>query len=216
MIKLQVLYKGLAQAQINQFPELYFVKKTDITVQNALQQDNRIQLFHFPLSVEAFDQLNIMQIILQNVQLNADDDLWVYIWGTHHYSSVKAYKFLIGSRPVHPIYNWLWYSSCQLRHKVFFWLLLKDRVNTRGLLKKKNMVLDSYTCELCIQQKEESLQHLFLHCSFARNSCAAIGIHLTRRRQPLQAFKFIKKIVESKILHGDDSSHVLVYLDNTK
>lgn len=144
--------------------------------------------FHLPLSVEAFHQYNIMQDIMHNVQLNDDSDLWIYMWGTS-FSSIKAYNALLGWRQVHPIFNWLWQSSTQLKHEFFFfWLLLNDRLNTRGLLRRKNMVLDSYTCELCIIQRDETLNHLFLHCSFARNCWAAIGINLNIRRQPIPAF----------------------------
>jgi hypothetical protein len=50
-----------------------------------------------------------------------------------------------------------------------FWLLLQDRLNTRGLLRRKNMYLDSYVCELCIRQREEILWHLFFRCPFAKN-----------------------------------------------
>jgi hypothetical protein len=41
------------------------------------------------------------------------DDVWSYIWGSPIYSSVKAYKHLIGSRQVHPCYSWLWKASAQ-------------------------------------------------------------------------------------------------------
>jgi len=43
-----------------------------------------------------------------------------------------------------------------------------DDGSTRELLKRKNMNLDSYNCVLCLQGAEESLQHLFFHCSFAQ------------------------------------------------
>jgi hypothetical protein len=47
------------------------------------------------------------------------DDVWGYIWGSLIYSSVEAYKQLIGSRQVHPCYSWLWKASAQKKHKVF-------------------------------------------------------------------------------------------------
>jgi hypothetical protein len=50
----------------------------------------------------------------------------------------------------------------QIIKREFYWLLLQDRLNTRGLLKRKNMKLESYTCELCLLQMEEKLKHLFL------------------------------------------------------
>jgi hypothetical protein len=36
-------------------------------------------------------------------------------------------------------------------------------------LKRKNMVLQSYNCVLCSQGCEEVVEHLFLHCDFARS-----------------------------------------------
>jgi hypothetical protein len=36
------------------------------------------------------------------------------------------------------------------------------------------MVLDSYTCEMCMLRQVETLRDLFLHCSFAKK---LLGIH---------------------------------------
>jgi hypothetical protein len=38
------------------------------------------------------------------------------------------------------------------------------------------MHLDSYTCENCILQRNETTYHLFLRCTFARNCWSLIGI----------------------------------------
>jgi hypothetical protein len=51
----------------------------------------------------------------------------------------KVCKSLMGHTVVHPAFKWLWDSPCQLKHKVFFQLLLKDRINRRGMLKRRNM-----------------------------------------------------------------------------
>lgn len=112
-------------------------------------------------------------------------DNWTYIWGTPIFSTSKAYKAMIGHKNVHPIYTWLWKSICQIKHKVFFWLLLKNQLSTRELLRRKQMELDSYTCELCILQKTESMAHLFLRCNFAKACCNSIGITITTTR-PVQ------------------------------
>ena len=92
-----------------------------------------------------------------------------------------------------PIFRWLWSSSCQMKHKVFFWLLLNDRLNTRGLLRRKNMVLESYSCDLCILQREETLGHLFLRCNFARACWASIGLLVPRTLTPMQIFRSFKR-----------------------
>jgi hypothetical protein len=120
-------------------------------------------------------------------------DSWGYIWGSKNYSSQKAYKHLTGSVAVHPVFMWIWCSSCQMKHKVFFWLLIKNRLNTRGLHQKKNMVLESYVCELCIHQSEEKLRHLFFKCPFARNCWQAIGINVPTWLKVDMATRHIKR-----------------------
>ena len=49
----------------------------------------------------------------------------------------KAYKWLTGSATVDPVFKWLWKNACQIKHKVFFLLMLKDRLNNRNILKGK-------------------------------------------------------------------------------
>jgi hypothetical protein len=51
----------------------------------------------------------------------------------------------------------------------FFWLLIKDRLSTRELLRRKSMHLDDYNCVLCSLAVEESLVHLFLDCPFSES-----------------------------------------------
>jgi hypothetical protein len=74
-----------------------------------------------------------------------------------------------------------------------FWLLLQDKLNTRGLLRRKHMHLDSYTCELCLLQKEERLRHLFLACPFAKNCWGIIRIHVPSWMRPQRTIRGIKR-----------------------
>ena len=53
-------------------------------------------LFHLPLSVTAFAQLQILSLDLQNLHLTLDNDKWTYIWGSTNLSVAKAYKTLCG------------------------------------------------------------------------------------------------------------------------
>ena len=74
---------------------------------------------------------------------------------------------MIGFKQVPPYFNWIWKSSCQPKHKMFFWMLLHDRLNTRNLLRRKTFVLQEYNCAVRDFQQEETLHHLFWGCSFA-------------------------------------------------
>ena len=113
---------------------------------------------------------------LASIQESSNPDIWSYIWGSPYFSSTKAYKHLTGHRVTHAAFKWLWKSACQNKHKVFFWLLLNDRLSTRELLRRKNMALPSYSCVCCSQSMEESLEHLFIYCNFAQLCWASIGL----------------------------------------
>jgi hypothetical protein len=80
-----------------------------------------------------------------------------------------------------------------MKHKVFFWLLLVNRLNTRGLLQRRGMILDSYTCDLCILQLPETNAHLFLHCNFAKACWNSFGVNYPSSATVLQIFEKIKK-----------------------
>jgi hypothetical protein len=71
-----------------------------------------------------------------------------------------------GHKEVHAALRWIWKSSCQLKHN-FFQMLLKDKLDTRDLLRRKNMVLQDYGCAIGGAGLDETLEHLFLKCSFA-------------------------------------------------
>lgn len=152
----------------SQFLELCsFRKDKNISVQSVINTEDMTDLFHLPLSIQAFDRYQQLDIFMQNVNVQPGNDIWTYIWGSNQFSSRKTYKHLICTRNVHPAYKWLWNSYCQPRRKFFFWLLLKERLSTRALLRRKNMFLDCYNCVLCQLNTEESLLHLFFQCPFA-------------------------------------------------
>lgn len=84
------------------------------------------------------------------------------------------YHHLCPQQQEQQIYKWLWKSSCRLRHKIFFWLLLHDRVNTRNLLKRKSFTLESYNCVFCHEDTEETARHLFWDCGFVQDCWLSI------------------------------------------
>lgn len=108
----------------------------------------------------------------------------------------------MGHRNIHPTFHWIWKFKCQMKHKVFFWLLLKDRVSTRDLLRIRNMELDSCTCELCILQRQETLSHLFLRYNFAKACWQSIGVSVITTRPMLQIFRQIKEKIQRPFFMG--------------
>jgi hypothetical protein len=120
------------------FPHLVtFTKKTNISVHEFVQTEYLEDLFNLPLSTMAYNEFLELEVLCETTRsLNQDGskDSWFYIWNSDEFSSKKAYKALIGLQPSAPHFSWVWSSSCQAKHKFFFWFLLLDRLNTRNML----------------------------------------------------------------------------------
>ena len=212
VLKLLDKFKGMATPQINDgatclfwddcwagqplkqtFPELFsFAKKAEISLKNTLAESQFYRLFNLPLSIQAFDQLQELQELLHSLNPSSNLDVWRYIWGDSTFSPKQAYNQLMGTNEVHPIFSWIWKSSCQPKHKVFFWLVLLDRVSTRNLLRRKQMFLPSYNCALCNDDMEEYVDHLFLDCRIARDCWALIGLSVTSSPDMVQKFENLR------------------------
>jgi hypothetical protein len=98
----------------------------------------------------------------------------------------------MGNMQIPAVYKWLWECFCQPKHKVFFWLLLKDRLSTRNILRRKNMHLDSYNCVLCPLLTEGTVEHLFLGCQFAKECWALIGITILDNQDIFSAIEQVR------------------------
>jgi hypothetical protein len=129
------------------YPQLHsFAINDEITLKGALSHASIQELFHLPLSKEAYEQFCDLDILIQSLH-HGEQDTRSYIWENASYSSAKVYKHMLGAEELHLAFTWLWNSACQQKHKVFFCLLLQDKLNTNGLHRKKNMHLESYTCD---------------------------------------------------------------------
>ena len=64
-----------------------------------------------------------------------------------------------------------------MKIKVFGWLLLSDRLNTRNMLKRHHYnIRDNHDCILCGQCIEETLEHLFFECNISTQCWSMLGI----------------------------------------
>jgi len=111
--------------------------------------------------------------------------------GNQYFCHQKAYKCLIGQEEVDPIFKKLWKTCCQNKYKVSFWFLLKDRVSTRNILRRRNMVLQNYNCALCSQVEETSV-HLFLKCDFAVECWAKLGFFYNQHEDIFSFFRHLR------------------------
>lgn len=212
VLKLLDKYKGMARAEVNSGKSYYLwedlweneplsgsfqsyshlQRRKKITFGEGRAQTPIHSLFNLPLSKQAHAQMLQLEMLLQQSQVNGSPDKWSYIWNSSLFSVKRAYRQLKGHLVLHPVYKWLWKSSCQNKHKVFFWLLIKDRLSTRELLRRKNMKLSDYNCVLCTASVEESLSPLFLECPFANQCWAWKNLQIDQQLDPFQILQSFK------------------------
>lgn len=117
--------------------------------------------------------------MLQHRDMNrGTQDVWTFTWSSRCYNSRKIYTQLLGTVEASALFTWLQSSSNLGKHKLFFWLLLRDRLNTSNLLRRKNKELDDYSCVLCNSGLEETSFHLFFECPFSQTCQSSMNIHL--------------------------------------
>ena len=74
-------------------------------------------------------------------------------------------------------WNSLWKLHVPSKIKVFAWLLLADRVNTRNMLKRRHYNIgNNVNCAICSCNVEETVEHLFFNCPFSQTCWNAIDI----------------------------------------
>jgi len=106
----------------------------------AFTIDNVVDLFNLPLSQIAFQQAPKIQQQMETCNRNElEKDVWTYSAQSSTYRVRTTYKLLMGHQPAQPDLKWLWKSYCQPKHRVFFWLLMKDRLSTKNILKRRKM-----------------------------------------------------------------------------
>lgn len=101
----------------------------------------------------------------------------------HVLGLLVLYRRLVGHQQIDPAFQYLWKSPYHPKHKVSFQLLLKDRLTTRNILRRKHMVLPSYDCTICFPGMDESVEHLFWICPFAKQCWEASKAQHHFRRQ---------------------------------
>jgi hypothetical protein len=162
-------WSGIIPAQ--EFPRLHsFALNNQLSVKEMFQCTNRAELFYRPLSQQAFEEYNRMQNIIGSISLDpVKNDVWETIWKDGVYTANLYYKHCYINVTSSKIYSWIWKCRVLLRIKVFAWLLVSDRLNTKDMLRRRHWtVTNDYNCVLCPCHITEDWVHLFFECNFSR------------------------------------------------
>jgi hypothetical protein len=163
----------------DKFPRLFsYALDEDASVASLALADDRFSAFSLPLSAEAFEEFQHLSSILDATQImSMATDRRVFVWG-EKYSPARYYRFLFEQVPKDAALNAIWSSKALPKLKVFMWLLMLDRLNTRDIMLRKNWHVDSGPdCLLCTDAPLEFRDHLFFSCEFATLCWDFIHIH---------------------------------------
>ena len=99
-------------------------------------------------------------------------------WSSNYTSSRFYHLSYKNLQPPAP-FLWIWNSKCCNKLRVFSWLLLMDRLDTRNILRRKKHKLEgnNYICVLCSNNVEKTAHHLFFSCPFSQEYWQHLGIH---------------------------------------
>lgn len=104
------------------------------------------------------------------MQSNIEPDQWNYFWTPNLFQSKKLYGlFFAHIQPEIPL-TLIWKSKSTMKIKVFLWLLLMDRLNTKELLQRKNYSTQGgIKCLVCNVTNTEDYIHFFSHIRLHNN-----------------------------------------------
>jgi hypothetical protein len=164
----------------DKFPRLYsYALDEDLSVCDVVTSTDFSTSFALPLSVEAYEEFLQVTQVVQDITLDATVvDQRTFTWGTSIYTAAKYYNFVFSHLPNNLALDAIWKSQALPKLRVFAWLLMHDRQNTKELMMRKNWALESGpSCVMCGDDMTESRDHLFFDCSFALRCWSALGIH---------------------------------------
>jgi hypothetical protein len=192
------LFNGSTQILAERYPRLHsYAMDNKVTAAAVFDCEQMTDLFHLPLSMQAFEELKVLVDDMRRNPLPVSNDTWMYSWGAS-YTASKYYKHLHAHIFVMPMFKWIWKSSCMMRTKFFAWLLLSDRVNTRDMLQRCHWkVTDDTHCVLCPTGAYEDRFHLFFECNFSQRVWNYLQINWSQG-QDIQAAATTAKAAFSK------------------
>lgn len=151
----------------DQYPALYNIaRKKFISISEALSVSPpnfswRRQLF----GANLIDWLSLLSRI-QGVELSHEQDTFRWTLSMNGRFSVKSHYAALMLRNIPNVNKELWKLKAPLKFKIFLWYLRKGIILTKDNLAKRNWQ-GSLSCASC--HKEETIQHLFFDCRFARS-----------------------------------------------
>jgi hypothetical protein len=127
----------------------------------------------------AAEEFVALSTLMAGVVLSTEADVRRCPWEdvAQKLSSSKLYGAVVSTGVGCEYYKFVWKNCTPPKVKFFGWLLVQNRIQTKGNLVKKNC-LDNDACEIC-GSAIESAAHLIAGCAFSSGFWSCIGVDLT-------------------------------------
>ena len=102
-------------------------------------------------------------------------DIWKWPSKSGAFMSKLYYDSCFSHLVVDPIFKWIWKCACRLKFKVFGWILLMDRLNTRDMMQRRHWIIQDDTCVLCNFAQHEDRAHLSLLATLVKGFGTILG-----------------------------------------
>ena len=136
------------------FPRLFSFSLYDkISVRDFIEDFDIATYFRLSLSHEAMDELVSLNSALSELQRRPNEpDFWSWTPGKGPYSAKSYYTLAHANLPDDNPCKWIWKSRCIMKIKVFAWLMLNDKLNTRDMLLRRHWRSeeDDNLCPMCV------------------------------------------------------------------
>lgn len=155
------------------------------------------QNFHLPLSVQAREEIADLQTLTASTNLvEGVPGRWKCIWGKGDFTASWFDLHRFRDMQVDDAFQWIGKTKCTMKWKVFAWLLLADRLNTRNILRRRNYTLqdNNYGCLLCDNPPKETAEYLSFKCPFSTACWETQGIMWADLDNGLQLLHASRKI----------------------
>uniref|UniRef100_A0A2N9FE24 Reverse transcriptase domain-containing protein n=1 Tax=Fagus sylvatica TaxID=28930 RepID=A0A2N9FE24_FAGSY len=179
------------------FPELFSIaREKDASIANLLSFE--FGMMHWNLSFirnvhdwELESLISFMDCIYASPLKGEGEDRICWESPSHSLFAVKRYYQSLTPRPSIP-FPWksIWKAKVPPLVAFFSWIATLGKTLTIDNLRKRDFILQNWCC-MC-KRNEESVDHLFLHCSVARDMWSMVlgmfGVHWVMPRSVLDLF----------------------------
>jgi hypothetical protein len=150
----------------SQYPSLYaIVNYKNVTVANTIKEDDLNISFRRNLADDRW--LAWLDLVERLMDIHITDEKDTFIWkltDSGQFSVRSLYAELLNGNTKF-LRKYLWKIKVPLKIRIFMWFLNRKEILTKDNLVKRNWTRDK-KCAFC--DKEETIEHLFLKCKFAR------------------------------------------------